>query len=172
MKNYQIQEISKNTFLHASISTKLNYNVDNERVRFYAITGDTLHFFFSNSGAIDYDFAPYFVETHNILFVIFYEKIYALSLKTGQIKLAMELEHALVGAEKYDDELIVITDASMIRIRIDEITDICFITDVVGMLCVGGFITDYKILENGILHLTHEDGSVTDYQLSPTSQIS
>ena len=110
MKNYQIQEISKDAFIHKPISTRLNYDIDSEHIHFYAITGDILQFFFSNIGTIDYDFAPYFIEVHNILFVIFYEKIYALSLKTGEMKLAMELEYALVGAEKYGGELIVVTE--------------------------------------------------------------
>ena len=171
MKNYNIEEISKAVFVKSPLCERLDDegNYDDEQLHFYNIKSSVLNFYFSTSGTIEYDFAPYFIEKLNILFVAFYANIYALSLKTGKIKLAMELEYALVGAEKYRDEIIIVTDANIIRIRIDEITDICFITDVVGMFSVGGFITDYKILENGILHLTHEDDSTTDYQLSPTS---
>lgn len=159
MQNYSLQNISKQEYIKSPKSSRLNKDdFENEKVQYYSINNC---YYFSNYGSINYDYAPYFVEINNILFVAFYEKIYGLN--NGQINLALELEFSLVGFEKYGEELFVITDGSIIRIKIDE--NMCYITNIACILSEGGFIVDYKLFEGNVLKLNHEDNTTTDYNL-------
>ena len=166
MNNYNISKISKADFILSPMCARLNNNdIDSITINYYMINGKILKLYFTHYGNIDADSVPYFIEESDILFVLFYEKTYALSLKTGQIKMAMELEYALVGVERYTNEVVVITDASIIRIRTDSTSDLCAITNITTIFSTGGFIVDYKTLENGTLKLIHEDSTVTEFQL-------
>ncbi len=167
-KQYFINKIGKDVFDKANVAMQLDGDTPATNTTKYYTINDC--FYFSHASDIDIDFAPYFIEIDNILFVAFYDKVFGVSL-LGKIRFAVDLEFTLMGIEERDRELYIITDGDILRVRCSLHPELCHIAHHLYTLNESGFVYEYKRIDGQALKLIYEDGSIAEYSLSDSSFI-
>lgn len=172
---YKINKISSADYFSScpsSILDDISSSTDYSSIFFYEIRFKKDRYVFSNPmEALDLGYAPFFLEINDILFVAFYDRVYGLSLNTGKIRYAMDLEFALVGVEKYDNQFYIITDGNITRVLCSSNPEMCYTFHHGRTLNEGGFVVDYKRINDKILKLIYEDGSIAEYNLYDSTYI-